>query len=186
MTDATNNTNAPASIKSKLSVKAMNCQPKKGEFKQGDAPRNLCNIIGTIRKYETVSTSFGESLKFIGAFEATNIATGEVATSTRLFVPKMLEEIFANAVDAREDNDADLSFAVTIGAEYSEKGATGYAFTVTPIVAVTARDPLADLRERTQQAMRALAAPVAPVATPVATPEKATEAAPAKTDKKAK
>jgi hypothetical protein len=172
---------APAKIASKLSIKAMGCQPARGDVKTGDAPRDIAHIYGTVRKYETVTTNYGDSLKFTGEFEGVNLKTGEVTKSFKCFVPTVLEDLLAAALDAKQDGDADLQFGVCIGVEVNDKpGGTGYIFTVRPLVQTVARDALADLRDK----MRAAAVPQ--IAAPVKTAEPAKPEAPAKDGKKGK
>jgi len=165
------------SIVAKLSLKAMNCQPVKGSLKADSAPVALARIFGIAKKYDVLTTTFGDSTRIIGDFEGINLKTGEVYKSTKCFLPPVISEIMVNALDAREEGDSALEFALEIGAQYSEKGGHGYAYTVKPLVKTQTRDALSHLREKATVGLPQLAAP-----------EKGTETvvspAPAKTAKK--
>jgi len=147
---------AQANIVSKLSLKAAGVQPKRGSIKEGE-PQDLAVVIGACRKSDTVQTTFGDSDRFIGDFEMTNMATGEVFRSTKLFLPDIFGEAMVNQLNARDDgDDSAVEFAVIIGVKYQEKGGFGYEYTVRPLVATKQRDSLAHLREA---ALAALPAP---------------------------
>lgn len=164
-TDATPETatesGAMDSILSKLSLKGMGCQPKKGEFKPDSPARPLARIFGIAKKHDVVSTAFGDSPRIIGEFEGVNLATGEAFKATKAFLPNVIAEIMVNALDAREEGDEALEFAIEIGAQYSEKGGHGYAYTVKPLVKTKSRDALSHLREVVKQGLPQLAAPAA-------------------------
>ncbi len=150
-----------ANFLAKLSLKGMGCQPRKGEFTPESAPRALCRLFGTVSDHEVISTTIGDSTRFKGDVEGINLATGEVYKSFKMFLPNIISEVMENALDKREDPEQHLEFGFEIGAQYSEKGRTGYAYTVKPFVKTDTRDALAHLREKAVADLPQLAAPVA-------------------------
>lgn len=144
-----------AKLVSKISIKSVGAQPAKNSIKEGER-KNLMAIYGRAAKHETVTTNFGDSERFKGNFEATNVETGEVFKSTSCFLPGIVADILADGIDTV---DGAVEFAFLIGAEFSEKGSTGYAFTVEPIRELSEEDSLAALRGEIQTKLKALPAP---------------------------
>lgn len=144
---------------SKLSLKALKAQPAKNSIEPGK-PRDIAHIYGRTNKCETVTSNFGDSTRFSGAFEGVNLATGERFKSSRTFLPNIVEDLLAEAVSGL-DEGAFLDFAFVIGVEHSEKGSMGYAYTVRPLVDLKESDELSALRDVSANELRALPAPAA-------------------------
>jgi len=149
---------AEAKIVSKISLKSIGATPAKNSVEAGK-PVTLAAIYGTVHKHETVTTTFGDSERFVGNVEAINIATGDTYRSGKMFVPSIVEELLAAAVDSVEDGS--VEFALEIGAEHSEKGNMGYAYTVKPLRKMAEADSLAHLRAEVADKLAALPAPEA-------------------------
>lgn len=141
---------------SKLSLKSLKAQPPKNSLKEGEA-HDIAVIYGIAGKAEAVQTSFGDSTRFVGDFKGKNLATGEVQRSTKTFLPGIVEEMLAQAVEEHEG--ANVEFGFVIGVEFSEKGSMGYAYTVRPVTAVKESDALKHLEDSVEAKLKALPAP---------------------------
>lgn len=145
-----------AKIVAKISLKSIGATPTKGSVEAGK-PITIAALYGTVHKHETVTTTFGESERFVGNIEAVNAITGEVFRSGKMFVPSVVEELLASAVDSIDDGS--VEFALEIGAEHSEKGNMGFAYTVKPLRKMAEADSLAHLRAEVADKLKALPAP---------------------------
>lgn len=141
---------------SKLSLKSLKAQPPKASLAEGDA-YDIAVIYGIAGKAEAVQTSFGDSTRFVGDFKGKNIATGEVQRSSKVFLPGIVEEMLANAIE--EADGANIEFGFIVGVEFSEKGSMGYAYTVKPVMQVKESDALKHLEDSVEAKLKALPAP---------------------------
>lgn len=131
-------------IVQKLTVKTMGAQPKPHSVKEAT---DLVQMYGVIRGSEVGTSNFGDFVKFKGEFEGVNLESGEVVRSSVLILPKMLENILKDSLPTGDDvTGLNVQVAVVIGVEPSEKGNTGYAFTVKPLIEPEVSDELAGLR----------------------------------------
>lgn len=148
----------------KITLKAMECQPKKAP----EAAQDLVVVYGTVRDTKLTTTNYGESFRLIGDFEAQRIADGKTFRAAALFLPRVIESLMVDAITRmRKDGNEDvaLEFAVKIGIKPSNSN-VGYEWTVTPLVNMQESDALAHLRDAV---LKALPAPE----TATAKPEKA-------------
>lgn len=143
-------------IIAKLSLKAMGATPSKGSLEPGK-PVVLAAIYGVANKSEIITTNFGESTRFSGNFEGVNAQTGEIFRSGKAFLPAIVESMLEEAVASVEDGG--VEFAFEIGAEHSEKGNMGYAYTVRPLRKMAESDSLSHLRDEVKSHLHALPAP---------------------------
>ena len=148
-------------IVTKISLKSIGAAPAKNSVEK-DKPVTLAAIYGTANRHESVTTTFGDSTRFIGNFEAVNAENGQVYRSGKMFLPQIVEELLRDAVDAVENGS--VEFALEIGAEHSEKGNMGYAYTVRPLRKMAESDALAHLRAEVAEKLKALPAPQNPPA----------------------
>lgn len=169
----------------KITTKAMDVQPVQGVVEIGDvkfaaafvfgkpllekAPITpVARIFGRAASCKVKTSDFGESFQFNGNFEGVRLSDGEVFKSPKLFLPKVLESLMADALTASEA----LDFVVEIGVKFS-KNAHHYEWTVKPLVESAAADQLAHLRGDALKDMPALLpAPTPEPATPVDTAKK--------------
>lgn len=142
---------------SKLSLKGLKAQPLKNSVKDG-APFAIAYLYGHANKHNIITTPFGDSVRFVGSFKGVNATTGEAYRSGKLFMPSIIEEMVADAID---NSDGPVEFAFEIGVEYSEKGNMGYAYTVKPLVEIKESEPLQRLDGLVQGKLKALRAPAA-------------------------
>ena len=156
----------------KITTKAMSCQPTQGVHGDGDKAIpcalmfNLpvlekvgiipvARIFGRANSCKSKTSDFGESFQFNGNFEATRLSDGEIFRSSKLFLPKVLEGLMA---DALQTSDEALDFVVEIGVQYS-KNAHHYEWTVKPLMESQQADQLAHLREKATANIPQLPAP---------------------------
>ena len=89
----------------------------------------------------------GEKIKstgLVGEIQAVNLATGEAFFSTVCWLPQMAVDLVA-AQFSPDDDLQKISFAFDIGAQWDEKSATSYMFTVDPLLELTPTDSMAKL-----------------------------------------
>lgn len=140
---------------------------------EGDAPRALCTFLGTVTGTEIKTTAIGESVRFIGQFEAIDLETGEAARGSSLYLPGHAETVVADAFTSA--NGRPIQFAINVGLKYRKVGnKDGCEYTVSEVGGITEHDPLASLKAQFGIVARApaLAAPVEPpaLAAPVEAP----------------
>lgn len=145
-----------ATIVAKLSLKAMKAAPARNSVEDGK-PIVIAYIYGAASKHEVVESAFGDSTRFVGNFEGENMA-GETFRSSKCFLPSVVEDLLCEAIDNAPEGAA-VEFGFEIGAQYSEKGNTGYAYTVKPIAKFAKSDALASLRSQIHAVMKALPKP---------------------------
>lgn len=127
-----------------------------GEIHKDGTKFTLAKIFGKAHGVKTGQSDHGEWVAFLGAFGA--IVTdekGEIINeyrSPKVFLPEPMQTMLAAAL-----HEADtVEFAVELGIECDSTSATGYTYTVNPIVEVKESDALAHLRD---QSMGKLTAP---------------------------
>lgn len=128
---------------SKLSLKGIGAQPKRGEVKEGDAPKAIALLFGRAHGYSIGQSTFGEFTKFKGSFEGKNIADGKTYKSGNVLLPKIVEDLLREAIDAADG--VAIDFALEVGIKPAAN-AFGYEYTVRPLVEVKESDELAALR----------------------------------------
>jgi hypothetical protein len=81
---------------------------------------------------------------FIGQFEAINLDTGEVFNSGKCFLPDFAANLVAGQFTGEVSN---VEFAFTVQAKSDDSSATGYVYSVRPLIeGADAGEQLADLR----------------------------------------
>lgn len=142
----------------KLTMKGIVPDLSEQEIKK---PTPLAHIFGVARKFKNDRTTYGDFIRFYGSFEAVNVQDGTVQKSGSMILPPIAENLLAGGL-AQEGTEA-VEFAFEIGVKPS-KSPVGYDYTVKPLVENRDTDPLAALREASQQAQKALPAPEKKVA----------------------
>lgn len=119
----------------------------------------LYQVFGIVRKAEGGEGSNGKWIRFVGDFQAqgdgvTVEKDGSVSRSpfvaraSKLFVPGIFESELENHVLAATDDKgkvAPVEFAIEVGATVDDATATGYTFTVKPLIKMRDNDQLANL-----------------------------------------
>ena len=113
----------------------------------------LFNIIGIAKAARPKLTEYGESVGFIGQFEATSlIEPGYVARAPKVYLPGFIEEQLFGLMSAGQNN---VSFGFTIGIQYDAASGKKYIFTARPLLAPQGGDELDLLREQIAPALPA-------------------------------
>ena len=89
-------------------------------IKEGDSPRALCTFLGTVTATEIKTTTIGDSVRFIGQFEAIDLETGESARGSSLYLPGHAETVVADAFTSA--NGRPIQFAINVGLKYRKVG----------------------------------------------------------------
>lgn len=142
-------TDAPKSDKggeliSKITIAGCNAQPKAKSVKEGEKFPILM-VVGMAHRAEVGQTTFGEFIRFRGNFVGVNLKTGERFKSGALILPSLIQDILHTAVS---ESEGPVEFGIEIGVKYSEKGNTGYEYTVRPLQEPTEADSLSLLEDR--------------------------------------
>lgn len=136
------------------------------ETVQRGIKQDVMRVFGQCDKIKLGNTQYGETVEFIGNFEATDILTGEIYRGSRLFLPPVLTDMLRAEVVAA--GETGVQFAFDIGID-SANNAHGYQYTITPLTAPSVSDPLAQMKAAllanapalpSPKAVEALAAPL--------------------------
>jgi hypothetical protein len=111
------------------------------EKKGGKATLDILDVFGIATKFKPGQTDVGEYVRFLGAFKASNLVTGDVFTSAVAIFPKVIEEPLWAAMGDEEVNN--VQFAYRIGVRFDASAATKYVYTATPLTKPAENDPLA-------------------------------------------
>lgn len=128
--------------------------PEGGELK-------LMVVTGKANGTKTGTSTYGDWLAFTGMFAAVNLLTGEEMMSGIVILPDIARNFLAPAVKGADGQDVEFEFL--IGAKDDAASATGYVYTVKPILAPNQIDPSDALFARlasTRATLPALAAPI--------------------------
>lgn len=112
---------------------------------------DLMTLFGVARLARPGSSDYGMYTAFLGEFVAVNMETGEEFGSSKLLVPKILEEQLAGLVG--QEGGREVKFAVVIGVRYEPKSQVKYEFTLRPLVETADASVIAELREVAMKAL---------------------------------
>lgn len=90
----------------------------------------VCKITGRTTSAKTGQSENGEYTALLGEFVGLDMVTGEVFNSGKCILPNFVSETIAAALLESQA----VEFALEIGAVAKEDAATGYEFTVRPLV----------------------------------------------------
>ena len=108
----------------------------------GNLGNDVLRVYGKARGIKTGQTQYGTWTAFIGSFRAVNLATGESFASSKIFLPNQAEEMLLGVLG---DNEV-VDFGFDIGVMENDASATGYEFTVKPLLQPKEEDdPLAEM-----------------------------------------
>lgn len=128
----------------KITIKAVFGDVKKAvassELVQGDA-LPVMRVVGKCDRSAVKETDYGASVTLKGNFMATNLATGEIARSNTCYLPDAAADAVAGALLDAET----VEFGFDIFAEVDAGSATGYVYSVTPLIAPKEDDALSRL-----------------------------------------
>ena len=110
---------------------------------RADGEQHLLRIIGMTNLTKSDVGDNGPYTAFHGAFEATNISTGEVYTASVCFLPESVTGILSVAVNAEAGRN--VEFAVDLGCKPANTN-IGYEYTITPLIESEELNPLRHLK----------------------------------------
>ena len=127
-----------------------------GDDKKDGGTLDLYTVFGIANGIKTGEhATNGAWVAFTGNFEANNHLDGSVARSGVVFAPAPMDSMLQSALT----ENASVSFSFTVTVKRRDDLAVGYEYIVKPHVETSEADPLAHLRQQTQNL---LAAPEAP------------------------
>lgn len=145
------------------------------------APVDLLTIIGQVNSYQPGEGDNGSFVKLKGAFEATNLDSGEVIpVNGNAILPNFVADQIASAL---MDGAGSVDFAVKLTVSYDETAATMYKFGAESLLPVQSAEPVNALKAqlaglgvslpapRKTPALPAPDAPSAPAPAPAPTAE---------------
>lgn len=105
-------------------------------------------IAGIVNKTETVTTQYGDSIRFVGDIamrisdDGNHTGKEPVIRAGAIFLPKAAEGIISAAVSSRinEEDFKGVEFAFEVGKTPSETSKTGYEWTVKTLVDTVASE----------------------------------------------
>lgn len=167
-----------------LKVAQLGCVTAKNEAgKEITLPEGnvmpLCMILGRVSGYKPGESDLGSFIKLLGAFEATNLQSGEVVAMNGVCI---LPNFIADAIGAALQNGAEsVEFAVQVNVQYKEAAATSYEYSAVSLLTPTESAPIAGLKAMLVSQGVALPKPAAqlalensaPAPAPVAPPPEA-------------
>lgn len=132
---------------------------------QKDSPLEfaLYNVYGIASKLRTGITDKGPWTSFKGQFEAVT-PDGEIFISGQVFLPQPFEDMLMSSLQQaqQQDDKASVQFAVRVFCVPPQKGkpsSTGYEYRCESLIESQESSPLADLRAKVAERVKALAAP---------------------------
>lgn len=142
----------------KITLGTISAKPDIEELLKKDGKRMDCaDIFGVATKAKPGSSDFGPFVAFLGSFRAVNLQTKEIFESSKIILPKFIEEELYGAMG--EDGTGNIEFAFRISAKYDKDAATKYVYDMKSLVPVKENAQLAGLLDRVKDVAKALSAP---------------------------
>lgn len=140
-----------ATIISKISTKSVEANLTEAKSEVLD----LFLVYGIATGVEKIETSYGDSDKFTGQFEAVNKESGEVFVSGQLFLPTAVSKLLAGQLNgaSKGQETVGVQFSYSIGTKPS-KSQIGYEYTVKEEVESDGVDNLSQLRSASRKAIK--------------------------------
>jgi len=90
-------------------------------------------LAGVVQRYETKTTTYGESLCFIGEFAAKPEGENVIYTSSKMYCPKILESLLETQLNAAaaasgEVAPLEFTFKLSVNEDTAKTSKTGYQF----------------------------------------------------------
>jgi len=106
---------------------------------------HLMRVYGQANGFKVATSQYGDSIGFIGQFKAANPETGEMYRSGKCFLPKVVENLLAGALQG--ENTEGVEFAFDLFAVPGDN-AFGYEYRVETVVEVAESPVLASLEAK--------------------------------------
>ena len=106
----------------------------------------IARIVGIATSSEIKTTKYGDSIKFMGQFEAQNVVTGQKYRAKILYVPSIAQDMIdtmMQAVPAGEECNVQFAIAITAKFRDTEEG-TRFAFHANSLLKTTRAPDLLD------------------------------------------
>lgn len=130
----------------KISFKTVCGKINRRKLPEDGTAMHVMRILGVANKIVTGNGDNGAFVGFLGSFEATNVETGEVFRSGKLFLPNVASNLLEAAV--ANNGGANVEFAFDIGVKEDDTSAVGYVYTASPIMEASENDPIALMKTR--------------------------------------
>jgi hypothetical protein len=130
-------------ILSKISYKTVCGKVNRRELPADGSSKLVMRVLGQASAMKNGNTDFGEFTAFVGMFEATNVETGEVSRSGKIFLPSAAEVMLAGAL---QGSTGPVAFGFDIGVRESDN-AIGYEYTAESIFDVAETDPVEQMKK---------------------------------------
>jgi hypothetical protein len=142
----------------RITVKTV-CEGKDGDIKGEMLAKVLkdkaktfpvMRVWGVATRLKPGASDLGPFVRFLGAFRAVNIETGELFRAPVCLLPKFLEDQLAAGMGSGE-NVKPAEFAIEIGVKYDKTSATSYVYTGDEMIATTESDQMLQLEARIRE-----------------------------------
>lgn len=100
----------------------------------------LMEVFGVASGLKRGTSDKGDWYGFTGAFQALNMATGDVYRAGLLYLPGIAGDLVLPQVIADENNSVEFGFR--IGVVKDEASAVGYVYRAEPLLPVSENDPI--------------------------------------------
>jgi hypothetical protein len=137
-------------ILKKISVKTCNAHPAMEIVKvdgkdvtRAKGKQSLLRILGMSNDIKRGTGDYGPWVAFVGAFEATNLVSGEVFQSSICLLPESAAGLLSVAVS--KEAGKTVEFALDIGVEPANNP-MGFQYTIKPLMESDETDPLRHLK----------------------------------------
>lgn len=165
------------SIMGKPDMKALWAKDESGKLVH-ETGIDLFNVGGTVTGLKTGITNFGEFTGFLGNFGAIRLTDGVTFRAPQLFLPSIAEAFVKPTVEGAAGAPVEFAFIIGIKPMKKPDDSESYEYTVKPIVAPDAVDPLAGMMAKLgEYAPAALAAPAQAETAPEQAAEQPAESA---------
>lgn len=141
-------------ISTKVVVGNIGDMVKKGKITEKTAVMRVFGIASGLKKGES---NYGEYTAFLGQFRAVNLASGEVFSAGKCFLPVCAQEL----IEANIGPDSRVEFALDIEVVPDDTVQVGYFYSAAPILEPSENDPLELLASKIES-VAALPAPDSP------------------------
>jgi hypothetical protein len=118
-----------------------------GKIKNSDKveEKSLYRVFGLAVGTKTGTTDYGDWSCFVGEFQAVNIHTGEMFSSSKCFLPEIVEAGIMTQLSQVEKGG--VKFAFEIGIKPNEEIVIGYEYTAKSLLQVAPNNFLAEMAE---------------------------------------
>jgi len=100
----------------------------------------LYTIIGQVIGHTTGDSDYGPWIKLKGRFRATNKLTGDIYNSAAAMLPEEATDPLLAVLAIDGASSVDMGFDIAL--QIDDSSATGYVYTVTPLMSPSEDDPL--------------------------------------------